>query len=81
MYTNALISVQQLNNVEDHVKNFRPQILVLSGMPSYRPPLIDFAFLITKKTSMLICGHVLKVGLRKNTRYCLILGNLSITEQ
>ncbi|XP_021936580.1 solute carrier family 12 member 1 isoform X2 [Zootermopsis nevadensis] len=59
-YKNALLSVQQLNNVEDHVKNYRPQILVLSGMPSFRPPLIDFAYLLTKNLSLLICGHILK---------------------
>lgn len=61
-YKNALNSVQQLNYVEDHVKNYRPQILVLSGMPGYRPPLIDFAFLITKNLSLLVCGHILKVS-------------------
>jgi solute carrier family 12 sodium/potassium/chloride transporter 2 len=61
-YKNALLSVQQLNNVEDHVKNYRPQILVLSGMPSFRPPLIDFAYLLTKNLSLLICGHILKVS-------------------
>ncbi|XP_071450264.1 bumetanide-sensitive sodium-(potassium)-chloride cotransporter-like isoform X1 [Hetaerina americana] len=59
-YKNALVSVQQLNNVEDHVKNYRPQILVLSGMPNFRPPLIDFAYLITKNLSLMICGHILK---------------------
>jgi hypothetical protein len=62
-YTNALLAVQQLNNVEDHVKNYRPQILVLSGMPGFRPPLIDFAYLITKNLSLMICGHILKVTL------------------
>jgi hypothetical protein len=61
-YKNALLSVQQLNNVEDHVKNYRPQILVLSGVPSFRPPLIDFAYLLTKNLSLLICGHILKVS-------------------
>lgn len=25
-YKNALLSVQQLNNVEEHVKNYRPQV-------------------------------------------------------
>lgn len=28
-YKNALMSVQQLNNVEEHVKNYRPQVHVL----------------------------------------------------
>jgi len=60
-YNSALKSVQDLNRVEEHVKNYRPQILVLSGMPSARPPLIDFANLIVKDLSLLICGHVAKV--------------------
>lgn len=28
-YKNALMSVQQLNNVEEHVKNYRPQVRFL----------------------------------------------------
>lgn len=59
-YKNALLSVLQLNNVDEHVKNFRPQILVLSGLPSARPILIDFADLLTKKLSLMICGHVIE---------------------
>lgn len=60
-YKNALNSVQQLNSVEEHVKNYRPQILVLTGMPSSRPPLIDFSYLLTKNLSLLICGHITEV--------------------
>lgn len=59
-YKNALISVQQLNNVEEHVKNYRPQILVLSGLPNTRPILVDFAYMLTKNLSLLVCGHVLR---------------------
>ncbi|KAL5275699.1 SLC12A1 family protein [Megaselia abdita] len=57
-YKNALMSVQQLNNVEEHVKNFRPQILVLSGLPNSRPTLVDFAYMLTKNLSLLVCAHV-----------------------
>ncbi|XP_058454555.1 bumetanide-sensitive sodium-(potassium)-chloride cotransporter isoform X2 [Malaya genurostris] len=60
-YKNALMSVQQLNNVEDHVKNYRPQILVMSGHPSTRPLLVNFANLLTKNLSLMICGHVNKI--------------------
>lgn len=49
--------------MEEHVKNYRPQILVLSGMPSHRPQLIDFAYLLTKNLSLLLCGHVIKESL------------------
>lgn len=59
-YKNALLSVLQLNNVDEHVKNYRPQVLVLSGMPSARPILIDFADLLTKKLSLMICGHIIE---------------------
>ena len=61
IYNNALASAHQLSRVEDHVKNYRPQILVLSGLPSSRPPLVDFAHLITKNVSFLMCGHIVKV--------------------
>lgn len=57
-YKNALMSVQQLNRVDDHVKNYCPQILVLSGPPNSRPPLVDFAHLITKNISLLLCGNI-----------------------
>lgn len=59
-YKNALLSVLQLNNVDEHVKNYRPQILVLSSVPNSRPILVDFANLLTKNLSLLMCGHVMK---------------------
>ncbi|KRT82772.1 Amino acid permease, partial [Oryctes borbonicus] len=58
IYKTALQAVHQLNSVEDHVKNYRPQILVLSGNPSARPSLVEFAHLLTKNISMLVCGHI-----------------------
>jgi solute carrier family 12 sodium/potassium/chloride transporter 2 len=60
-FKTALSSVQSLNQTEDHVKNFSPQILVLSGIPSSRPTLIDIAYLMTKNVSMLVCGHIIQV--------------------
>lgn len=59
-YKTALNSVQQLNNVEDHIKNYRPQILVFSGFPNTRPILVDFAYSLTKNVSLLLCGHIIK---------------------
>ena len=47
-------------------KNFRPKLLVLSGNPTHRIPLIDFGNLITKKLSLLICSHVLTENKPKN---------------
>jgi hypothetical protein len=57
----ALKNVQALNDVPDHVKNYRPKILVLSGVPAHRQPLVDFANLLTKKLSLLVCAHVEQV--------------------
>ncbi|KFM60478.1 Solute carrier family 12 member 2, partial [Stegodyphus mimosarum] len=58
-YSMALNAVMKLNEVADHVKNYRPQLLVLTGHPSHRPALVDFSYTITKKLSLLICGNVI----------------------
>ena len=42
--------------------NYRPQILVMTGFPSDRPALVDFAANITKNLSLLVCGQVLLVS-------------------
>ncbi len=60
-FNSALKSIQDLNVVEDHVKNYRPQVLIISGMPSARPPLIDFGSLIVKNLSLMVCAQVVKV--------------------
>ncbi|CAB3385418.1 Hypothetical predicted protein [Cloeon dipterum] len=57
-YNTTLSAVQSLNNIGEHVKNYRPQILVLAGPPTTRPALVDFANLITKRSSLLMCGCV-----------------------
>lgn len=59
-YNKALRAVKKLNQVPDHVKNYRPQILVLSGHPSSRSSLVDFASCLTKKISLLVCGEIQK---------------------
>nr|QGP72204.1 Na+/K+/2Cl- cotransporter [Penaeus monodon] len=59
-YVSALKSTLDLITVEEHVKNYRPQLLVLSGAPGTRPPLLDFAHTITKNISLLSCGHVIQ---------------------
>ena len=40
----------------------RPQVLALSGFPSDRPALVDFASCITKNISLMLCGHVIVVS-------------------
>jgi hypothetical protein len=57
-----LKAVHDLSNIEEHVKNFRPQILCMSGFPGVRPPLVDFANLICKHRSLLVCGNIIEVS-------------------
>uniref|UniRef100_A0A7I4YS88 AA_permease domain-containing protein n=1 Tax=Haemonchus contortus TaxID=6289 RepID=A0A7I4YS88_HAECO len=57
-YKNALSGMIKLSNTEEHVKNYRPQMLVLCGNAASRPSLVDFANNITKGTSLMICGYV-----------------------
>ncbi len=57
-FVSALKNCQTLNDMPEHVKNYRPKILVFTGVPAHRQPLVDFANLLTKKLSLLICAHV-----------------------
>jgi len=66
VFVSALKGVQNLTDTQDHVKNYRPKVLVLTGNPAQRPPLVDFANLITKKLSLLICAHVITEPGSKN---------------
>ncbi|XP_029464580.1 solute carrier family 12 member 3 [Rhinatrema bivittatum] len=63
-YNMALSYTVGLNEVEDHIKNYRPQCLVLTGPPNFRPALVDFVGTFTKNLSLMICGNVL-IGPRK----------------
>ncbi|WAQ98879.1 S12A2-like protein, partial [Mya arenaria] len=65
-YKDALKTSLKLISVDDHVKNFRPQILVLTGYPRNRANLLDFASSVTKKQSLLICGHVFQGDLEEH---------------
>jgi len=62
VYTNALQQTQKLTLVLEHVKNFRPQMLVLTGLPSDRPALVDLCSCISKSNSLMVCGHVMLPG-------------------
>ncbi|XP_075709330.1 solute carrier family 12 member 3-like [Rhinoderma darwinii] len=57
-YNMALTYSVSLTEVQEHVKNFRPQCLVLTGPPNFRPALVDFVSSVTKNTSLMICGNV-----------------------
>ncbi|RWS07511.1 solute carrier family 12 member 3-like protein [Dinothrombium tinctorium] len=67
-YARALKSVTKMNDVADHVKTYRPQLLVLSGRPSTRAALLDFAHCITKKISLMVCGHIESKSLSRRER-------------
>ncbi|KAL3078264.1 hypothetical protein niasHS_012151 [Heterodera schachtii] len=58
-YRNALQYVSKLERTEEHVKNYRPQLMVLTGNPAARAGLVDFAYSITKGSSLLMCGYVI----------------------
>lgn len=68
-YKTALSAALRLQRVGDHIKNYHPQVLVLTGCPHSRPPLIDLAHLITKNHSLLIVGDIIshKISHRSRT--------------
>ncbi|NXS30630.1 S12A1 protein, partial [Pomatostomus ruficeps] len=57
-FVNALDSALALTTVEDHVKNFRPQCLTLTGAPMVRPALLDITHTFTKNNGLCICCEV-----------------------
>ncbi|NWJ09614.1 S12A2 protein, partial [Crypturellus undulatus] len=57
-YLNALQHSIRLSGVEDHVKNFRPQCLIMTGAPNSRPALLHIVHAFTKNVGLMICGHV-----------------------
>uniref|UniRef100_A0AAY3ZYT2 Solute carrier family 12 member 10, tandem duplicate 1 n=1 Tax=Denticeps clupeoides TaxID=299321 RepID=A0AAY3ZYT2_9TELE len=75
-YNMALSYSVSLSGVEDHIKNFRPQCLVLTGPPHLRPALVDFVSSFTKNISLMICGNILmsddKSGLSQRTTASLV---------
>ncbi|XP_031836103.1 sodium potassium chloride cotransporter [Nomia melanderi] len=67
-YKTALSIVYRLNSIDEHVKNYAPQILALAGPPGARPALLHLANLITKNHSLLICGEVYPTNLSYRLR-------------
>ena len=61
LYRKTLNAIQQLTCTDALVGNYRPQILVLSGLPSHRPALIDFAQLICRNNSLMFCTNIIEV--------------------
>lgn len=67
-YKTALSAALRLQRVGDHIKNYHPQVLVLAGSPSSRPPLVDLGNLITKNNSLLIVGDVIQHKISNRAR-------------
>ncbi|KAM7391041.1 hypothetical protein PAMP_021758 [Pampus punctatissimus] len=66
IYNQALTHCLNLTGVEDHVKNFRPQCLVLTGYPNSRPALLHLVHSFTKNIGLMVCGHIRTVSRRPN---------------
>uniref|UniRef100_A0A4W4F0Q0 Solute carrier family 12 member 2 n=1 Tax=Electrophorus electricus TaxID=8005 RepID=A0A4W4F0Q0_ELEEL len=66
MYNQALSHCLHLTGVEDHIKNFRPQCLVMIGYPNARPALLHLVHAFTKNVGLMICGHVRMASRRPN---------------
>uniref|UniRef100_A0AAY4CYX3 Solute carrier family 12 member 2 n=1 Tax=Denticeps clupeoides TaxID=299321 RepID=A0AAY4CYX3_9TELE len=64
MYNQALSHCLHLTGVEDHIKNFRPQCLVMTGYPNARPALLNLVHSFTKDVGLMVCGHV-RTGSRR----------------
>ncbi|XP_051898321.1 solute carrier family 12 member 1 isoform X1 [Pristis pectinata] len=65
-YVTALQDALSLTGVNDHIKNFRPQCIVLTGSPMSRPALLDLTLSFTKNFSLCICSQVF-MGSRKQS--------------
>ncbi|KAM6981021.1 solute carrier family 12 member 1 [Aplochiton taeniatus] len=57
-FVSAVSNALSLSGVEDHVKNFRPQLLVLTGSARIRPALLDLAHSLTKNYGLCLTCEV-----------------------
>ncbi|CAM9800372.1 unnamed protein product [Lampetra planeri] len=58
-FNTALYTTLTLDRELYHVKNYRPNCLVLTGPPNLRPALVDFVGTFTKDIGLMVCGNVL----------------------
>uniref|UniRef100_A0A8C4NNE7 Solute carrier family 12 member 2 n=1 Tax=Dicentrarchus labrax TaxID=13489 RepID=A0A8C4NNE7_DICLA len=66
IYNQALTHCLNLTGVEDHIKNFRPQCLVLAGYPNSRPALLQLVHSFTKNVGLMLCLSSVQVSRRPN---------------
>uniref|UniRef100_A0A7N6BPF3 Solute carrier family 12 member 1 n=1 Tax=Anabas testudineus TaxID=64144 RepID=A0A7N6BPF3_ANATE len=64
-FVSAVNNALSLSGVEDHVKNFRPQMLVLTGSARTRPALLDLAHSFSKNFGLCLLCEVFVVSLAK----------------
>ncbi|TMS12951.1 Solute carrier family 12 member 1 [Larimichthys crocea] len=57
-FVSSVSNALSLSGVEDHVKNFRPQILALTGSARTRPALLDLAHSFTKNYGLCLTCEV-----------------------
>ncbi|CAL8243794.1 unnamed protein product [Lota lota] len=57
-FVSAVSNALSLSGIEDHVKNFRPQIMVLTGSASTRPALLDLAHSLSKTYGLCLTSEV-----------------------
>ncbi|XP_069561800.1 solute carrier family 12 member 1 isoform X1 [Brachyistius frenatus] len=57
-FVSAVSNALSLSGVEDHVKNFRPQILALTGSARSRPALLDLAHSLSKNYGLCLTCEV-----------------------
>ncbi|XP_029312620.1 solute carrier family 12 member 1 isoform X2 [Cottoperca gobio] len=57
-FVSAVSNTLSLSGVEDHVKNFRPQILALTGSARARPALLDLAHSFSKNYGLCLTCEV-----------------------
>uniref|UniRef100_A0A4W5L8L8 Solute carrier family 12 member 1 n=1 Tax=Hucho hucho TaxID=62062 RepID=A0A4W5L8L8_9TELE len=80
-FVSAVNNALSLTGVEDHVKNFRPQCIVLTGAPKNRPALLDLAHCFTKNYGLCLTCEVSNLSewdavLTSNAYYASGLGRL-----
>lgn len=58
-FVSAVSNALSLSGIEDHVKNFRPQILAMTGSARTRPALVDLAHSLTKNYGLCLACEVI----------------------
>uniref|UniRef100_A0A0N4Z671 Solute carrier family 12 member 3 n=1 Tax=Parastrongyloides trichosuri TaxID=131310 RepID=A0A0N4Z671_PARTI len=79
-YRKALMELLKLSRNEDHVKNYRPQFLVLTGNPAARQSFIDFGYAIGGGNNLMICGHVVPYDSSVSATACIRKLNSRMTD-